>query len=153
MLAVEKTPIGRPRGALNVLVVDSSADVRALHARCLGASGLKVFTAGNGARALDTIRHTVPDLVVMDLDQPLMDGLTFYQGLRSDSATEHVPVVVVTSDATRQGGAAFHSACDVVLRKPCSQDLLLATVKLLLDRPRAAAHSAGPLSAGVNRAA
>lgn len=147
MIAATHTPTGRTRGALKVLVVDDSAELRALHARHLEAPGLKVYTAGHGARLLHLLRGTVPDVVVVDVDAPEMSGLSFCRQLRDHEPTRHVPVVAVTGDTALHGAAAIQSGCDVVLRKPCSQDLLLAAVRLLLERPRAAGFGGDTLRA------
>jgi CheY-like chemotaxis protein len=65
---------------------------------------------------------------------PIMDGLALCRQLRADAATRDVAVVVVTGDATDQARAAIEAGCDAVLGKPCSRTLLLATIRLLLER-------------------
>jgi len=127
------------------MLVDDSAEMQMRHARHLEGAGLTVYTAGDRTHALDVIRQAVPDVIVMDVDHPLMNGLEVCRQLREDNATRHVSLVGLTLDATKQGLAAFRSGCDVVLRKPCSDQLLLAAVQLLLDRPRAAVRGADML--------
>jgi two-component system, cell cycle response regulator len=96
---------------------------------------MEVVTAENGTMALEAVRQVLPDVVVTDVNMPVMDGLVFCRRLRADSATRHVPVVVVTGDASEQMLAAFEAGCDAVLAKPCSRTLLLATIRQLLERP------------------
>lgn len=95
---------------------------------------MEVLTAENGTVALDAARRAVPDVIVTDVDMPLMDGLDLCRHLRADVVTRDVVVVVVTGDATAQAEAALDAGCDAVLGKPCSRTLLLATIRLLLER-------------------
>ncbi len=129
----------RTRGKCNVLVVDDCPDIQELHARFLEASGFEVYTAGDGQGALDVARTAVPDVVVADITMPVMNGFELCERLRADHATRYVPIVLVTGDPSPEARvAAERSGCDVVLGKPCSGSLLLATVRLLLERPHAA---------------
>jgi chemosensory pili system protein ChpA (sensor histidine kinase/response regulator) len=120
--------------ALRILVVDDALDVRQIHTRFLHGSGMEVLTAENGTMALDAARRAVPDVIVTDVDMPVMDGLDLCRHLRADAATRDVVVVVVTGDASDQAQAALDAGCDAVLGKPCSRTLLLATIRLLLKR-------------------
>jgi two-component system response regulator MprA len=115
-------------------VVDDAPEIRQIHARLLHGSGMEIMTAENGTLALDTARRTSPDVVVTDLDMPVMDGLALCRQLRADAATRHVGVVVVTGDASVQAQAAIDAGCDAVLGKPCSRTLLLAMIRRLLER-------------------
>jgi CheY-like chemotaxis protein len=120
--------------APRILVVDDAAEVRQIHTRLLHGSGMEVFTAENGTLALDAARRAVPDVIVTDVDMPVMNGLDLCRQLRADAATRDVVVVVVTGDASEQAQAALNAGCDAVLGKPCSRTLLLATIRLLLER-------------------
>ncbi len=120
--------------APRILVVDDAPDVRKIHTGFLHGSGMEVFTAENGTLALDAARRAVPDVIVTDGDMPVMDGLDLCRQLRADAATRGVVVVVVTGDASEQAQAALNAGCDAVLAKPCSRTLLLATIRLLLER-------------------
>ena len=124
------------RRSARVLVVDDAPGVRQIYARFLHASGMEVLTAENGILALDTARRAVPDIIVTDVEMPVMDGLALCRHLRADAATRGVAVVVVTGDASEQSQAALDAGCDAVLEKPCSQTMLLATIRRLLDRRR-----------------
>jgi len=117
-----------------VLIVDDVPDIRRLHTRYLYGSGMEVFTAENGVTALDAARRARPDVVVTDVDMPLMDGLDLCRSLRADETTRDVVVVMVTGDASDQTRAALDAGCDAVLAKPCSRILLLRTIRGLLDR-------------------
>jgi two-component system, sensor histidine kinase ChiS len=95
---------------------------------------MEVLTAENGTQALDAARRAIPDVVVTDVDMPVMDGLDLCRQLRADAATREVAVVVVTGDATDRAQAALDAGCDAVLGKPCSRDLLLTTIQQLLEQ-------------------
>jgi len=124
----------RRPAAPRILVVDDAPEVRQIHTRLLYGSGMEVFTAENGTVALDAARRAAPDVIVTDVDMPVMNGLDLCRQLRADAATRDVVVVVVTGDASEQAQAALNAGCDAVLGKPCSRTLLLATIRLLLER-------------------
>ena len=124
----------RRRVAPQILVVDDAPDVRQIHTALLYGSGMEVFTAENGIAALAVARRTVPDVVVTDVDMPIMDGLELCRQLRSDAVTRDLVVVMVTGDASELRRAALAAGCDAVLEKPCSRRVLLATIRVLLDR-------------------
>jgi len=124
----------RPRLPPRILIVDDASDVRQLHAHFLHGTGMEVSTAENGTMALDTVRRSVPDVIVTDITMPIMDGFDLCRRLRADAITRDVVVVVVTGDPSEHGDAALDAGCDAVLGKPCSRTLLLATIRLLLDR-------------------
>lgn len=129
--------IGTPRvrrRAPTVLIVDDVSEIRTVHARLFHGSGMEVFTAENGADALDAVRRITPDVVVTDVNMPVMDGLDLCRQLRADAATRAIVVVIVTGDASEQVDAATQAGCDAILPKPCSRTLLLATIRLLLER-------------------
>lgn len=126
--------VAQGRRPPRVLVVDDRPEVRQAHTRLLHGSGMEVLTAENGNVALDAARRAVPDVVVTDLDMPVMDGLALCRQLRADASTRRVVVVVVTGDASDQQAAAMDAGCDAVLPKPCSRTLLLATIRVLLER-------------------
>jgi chemosensory pili system protein ChpA (sensor histidine kinase/response regulator) len=121
------------RSVPKILVVDDTDDVRRVHACFLDGAGMQVLTAENGTLALDLARRAVPDVIVTDVEMPVMDGLDLCRNVRADAAIRGVAVVVVTGDASLHTRAALDAGCNVVLGKPCSRTLLLATIRLLLE--------------------
>jgi CheY-like chemotaxis protein len=117
-----------------VLVVDDASDIREAHERFLRGSGMETLQAANGIQALDVARRVAPDVIVTDVDMPIMDGLSLCRVLRADEATRHVRVVVVTGDPSEQAQAAFTAGCDAILAKPCSRTILVTTIRRLLAR-------------------
>jgi CheY-like chemotaxis protein len=114
------------------LVVDDNIEIRRLFALALRHGGLRVLEAGSGREALKLAHTSAPDFVVTDIEMPDLDGLELCRRLRQLPATSNVPIVVVTGSAVTQGDAATAAGCDVVLAKPCSPALLLATIQRLL---------------------
>ena len=94
------------------------------------------MTAENGTMALEVVRRAIPDVIVTDVEMPVMDGIALCRRLRADAATRSVVVVVVTGDPADQQSAALEAGCDAILGKPCSRTLLLATIRLLLEKSR-----------------
>lgn len=122
------------RASLKVLVVEDVPELRQVFTRFLDGSGMKVFEAENGAAALAAARSAVPDVVVSDIGMPVMDGLELCRQLRADPVTQRAIVVIVSGDLSAEARAAVDAGCDAVLGKPCSQELLLATIRALLKK-------------------
>jgi PAS domain S-box-containing protein len=86
-------------GDAHVLIVEDDGDTRALLRRALEQAGMHVEEAADGREGLDRVRACLPDLVLLDLMMPEIDGFEFLRRLRSNSATESVPVIVLTAKA------------------------------------------------------
>src|SRR5512143_3747406 len=121
------------RGALTrVLVVDDEAHIRVALERALRARGYVVDTAADGAEGLDRIATAAPDLVVLDLNMPVMDGLEVCRRLRSWSS---VPVLVLSvREEEPDKIAALDLGADDYLTKPFGVGEFLARVRALLRR-------------------
>jgi CheY-like chemotaxis protein len=83
-----------------ILVVDDTPDCLEPLARLLRLLGHSVACAENGQVALDTLRHFTPDLVILDLMMPVMDGLGFLDNIRRDPSWKHLSVIVFTGAHT-----------------------------------------------------
>lgn len=81
-----------------VLVVDDSPDIRLCLRWVLGREGFEVFTAENGADGLDIATQSLPDLILLDLQMPRMDGRETIRHLRERQATRLTPVIAYTGD-------------------------------------------------------
>ena len=116
-----------------VLVVDDSVTVRDLLARRLARSGYTVLTAGDGVEGVRTCKRELPDLVVMDLHMPLMDGWAATRAIRGDEATAEIPVLVLTAyDSSRDRSAAMDAGASDFDSKPISMPRLIAKMERLL---------------------
>jgi two-component system, cell cycle response regulator DivK len=115
----------RPR--LTIMVVEDYDDTRYLLKRVLEKKGYQVLEAINGQEAIEIAQREPPDLILMDLDLPILDGIGATQYLRQQSATKRVPIVAVTAypmSYTRV--KAFAKGCDDYLSKPIDFDELEA---------------------------
>ena len=83
----------------NILVVDDSAVVRRMLGLILERSGHDVRFAVDGREGLEAVRARRPDLVLSDLEMPVMDGIAFVRSLREDAGTSGIPVVMLTASA------------------------------------------------------
>lgn len=116
-----------------ILVVDDQAPNRKLLADVLEATGYVVETASGGNEALVKIRNAKPDLVLLDVVMPDLNGYEVCKAVRSDSALGMLPVVMVTAlDANEERIRGLESGADDFLTKPINQPELLARVKSLL---------------------
>jgi chemotaxis protein histidine kinase CheA/CheY-like chemotaxis protein len=122
-----------PRRA-SVLVVDDSLSVRRSLSQLLEDAGYEVRTAKDGQDALTSLRTTLPDLVLTDLEMPNMNGLELTAQLRARPDTARVPVVMITSrsmDKHRQ--LAIQAGVDEYVTKPYTDDRLLDAVAAILN--------------------
>ena len=117
----------------HILVVDDNADIRAYLGSWLG-KYYQVSSAANGKEGLETARREVPDLVLTDVMMPVMDGLELCRRLKSDMATSHIPVLLLTArDMDESRADAYKSGADGYIVKPFNEEVLLARVKNLID--------------------
>jgi CheY-like chemotaxis protein len=123
-----------------VLVVEDYQDAREMYAAYLQFSGFEVAEAGNGIEAIDKTHALMPDIVLMDLALPRMDGWEATKRLKNDPRTRHIPIVALTGHALAgHAEGAREAGCDAFVTKPCLPDALVAEIKRLLEihRPNA----------------
>jgi diguanylate cyclase (GGDEF)-like protein len=119
----------------SVLVADDDADIRAFLEITLSLAGFDVLEAVDGVEALDLARRSTPDLILLDVMMPRMDGLAALQKLREDARTSHIPVVLLTARAQREdtlGG--LEAGADDYVTKPFDGDVLIARIHSALRR-------------------
>lgn len=116
-----------------VLVVDDNADVRQYVAQLFGGE-YDVRQAADGKEGLDMALKTVPDLIVCDVMMPVMDGLEMCRRVKAETATSHVPVILLTSNAhENQRAEGYDCGADAYITKPFSSKVLLSRVRNLLE--------------------
>ena len=119
---------GKPR----ILVVDDTPENIRLLEALLEPRGYAVITASSGQEALAKLRDQHPDLVLLDVVMPEMDGYQVCRRLREDPATTVLPVVMVTASGSEQRVAAIEAGADDFISKPLDQAELLARIRSLL---------------------
>ncbi len=134
--------------AKKILVVDDEQEIVRAVQMSLEKVGFEVLTAQNGLQAISQVNTESPDLVLMDVNMPVMNGFEAVQQLKADAATAHIPVVMLTSDES-QGSRAIgmEAGSDVYLTKPFNpRDLVRrvrtalrgAAIKRIFPRPKKA---------------
>jgi len=121
-------------GQKTVLVAEDSADTRAVLRRVLASYGYRVVEAADGGEAVELAMRECPDLVLMDLNMPVMDGLAATERIRElKDRCGDVPIVAVTAfDTYGMREAALEAGCDAYLLKPLALDELESVVAALL---------------------
>ena len=117
-----------------ILVVDDYQDAREMYAEYLQFSGFRVAEARNGNEALTQAFDLMPDLILMDLSLPGMDGWEATRQLKADERTRRIPVVALTGHALAGASeGAKKAGCDSFVTKPCLPDDLVVEVKRMLN--------------------
>jgi len=115
-------------------VEDSEDSLFTLHKR-LVLAGFEVQVAMNGAEGVDWATTLLPDLIVMDLRLPGLDGWEATRRLKGQPETKHIPIIVVTSDTSEKSREkAFAAGCDEYETKPVSFERLVGKIHSLLGR-------------------
>lgn len=122
-----------------ILVADDYEDNREMYAEYLRFAGYQVVTAADGADALVKIFARPPDVIVLDLSLPKVDGWAVARTVKADPRTRTIPIVAVTGHALKGAERDARSAgADTFLIKPCLPEDLLAAVKTHVDQRRSA---------------
>ena len=125
------------RVSRTILLVDDFPDALEMYEEYLTFKGYQVVTAADGPSAIKAAQEHQPDLVLMDLQMPVIDGTTALQILRADARFNHVPIAALTAHAMEdERVAALLAGFDAVIPKPCLPDELVVAVEQLLATPR-----------------
>jgi len=111
-----------------------------MYAAYLQFSGYRVAEAANGLEALEKTRELMPDIILMDLALPKMDGWEATRRLKADEKTRHIPIVALTGHALAgHAEGARQAGCDAFVTKPCLPDALVTEIERMLSERRAEA--------------
>lgn len=114
---------------MSVLIVDDSRAIRQILGRTLVAAGYRVLQAGNGREGVDLARAELPDLILLDIDMPVLDGLGAMREIKADPALGTIPVLFLTARTSGSDVAeGLGLGAQDYLRKPCEPEELLARV-------------------------
>ena len=115
---------------IRILLVEDDAINRDVLARYLTLVGYDVITAVNGVQALDLAQAQLPNIILMDMRLPLMDGWQATRKLKEGAATSMIPVIALTAYAMEQERQkCFDAGCDAYESKPMDMQHLLATIQ------------------------
>ena len=110
-----------------VLLVEDQTDLRQLYAQQLICHGFDVIEAENGDAAIVRTSEHAPDVVLMDLSLPVVDGWEATRRLKGDTRTAHIPIVALTAhDGSGELQRATLAGCDWFVPKPCPPEALVA---------------------------
>jgi CheY-like chemotaxis protein len=119
--------------APTVLIVEDQIEMRAINAMYLHHHGYRVLATDNGIEGVQTARDTHPDLILMDISIPGMDGIRATEALKGDPETGSIPVLIITAHPYGSvGKRAVDAGCDGYLTKPCDPRRILQEVRALL---------------------
>lgn len=123
-----------------VLIVDDFDDNREMYAEYLTHVGYRVAQATNGQEAIDWARTLQPDVIVMDLALPVVDGWEATRRLKSDPQTKSIPVIALTGHVLRGAEVGIRRAgADMFVPKPCLPEDLAARIREILEASRGVA--------------
>ncbi|HEX8395738.1 MAG TPA: response regulator [Longimicrobium sp.] len=128
-----------------ILLVEDNEMNRDMLSRRLARKGHEVLLAVDGQSGMEMVRRHAPDLVLMDMSLPVVDGWEATRRLKGDEATRHIPVIALTAHAmSSDRGKALEAGCDDYDTKPVELPRLLAKIELLIQRAagRTAAEAA-----------
>ena len=118
-----------------ILLVEDQLELRRLYAQQLELSGFDVIEAANGADALTHTAEHSPDVVLMDLSLPVLDGWEATRRLKTDQRTAHIPIVALTAhDGSGELQRATRAGCDWFVPKPCPPDALVVEIRRVLEK-------------------
>ena len=127
----------------NVLIVDDDPDVRMFNTEVVKENGYNPIVAKNGEEALEIIKKTKPDLVILDVLMPRQSGIKMYRELKSDDSLKDIPVIILSGIARRtfirsqealtEFGDENVPNPEIYLEKPVEAEELIDSVKKMLD--------------------
>lgn len=111
-------------------MIEDDFDARHIYSEYLRSKGLTVFSAADGRMGLKKINELRPDVIVLDLAMPRVDGWTVLKKVRESSVTSDLTVVVM-SGMTESRDQAYYAGCDAYLGKPCPPEVLYLQIRAL----------------------
>ena len=131
---MQSSPNPSPKLAPNILVVDDSMDSRFLVEIILQEAGYQIQSADNGYSALARVEESTPDLMVLDLMMPGINGYEVIQALREGDRFPYIPVLIMTACHRLEWIEEAHVKADGLIHKPIDVDDLLVQVETLLAK-------------------
>ncbi|MES2298896.1 MAG: Hpt domain-containing protein [Pseudomonadota bacterium] len=118
-----------------IMVVDDSLTVRRVTQRLLEREGYQVVLAKDGVDALEHLQQTIPDLMLVDIEMPRMDGFDLTRNIRGNDSTHDIPIIMITSrTADKHRNYALDLGVNAYFGKPFQEDMLLAAIAGLVGK-------------------
>ncbi len=131
--AIGSVPAAGAEGPPLVMIVDDSLTVRKITSRLLTREGFAVVTARDGVEALQQLAEHTPDVILLDIEMPRMDGFEFTKSLKNDPKQAHIPIIMITSrTAEKHRARARELGVDLYLGKPYQEEELLRNLREML---------------------
>lgn len=119
--------------ARKILLVDDSATVLMMERMILASERFQIVTAANGEEAQERARKEQPDLILMDIVMPKVNGIQACQAIKRDPATAHIPIILVTTRGEAASlEAGYSSGCSDYVTKPVNSAELLGKIRNIL---------------------
>jgi len=116
-----------------ILIVDDEVGILTLLSERLSSSGYDVLKADNGLDALDIAKDKLPDLIILDIMMPHMDGMAVSQRLKENISTKDIPVIFLTAlQGKKEESDSHKSGKNIIFSKPFDSKELLAKIKQLI---------------------
>lgn len=117
-----------------ILIVEDNADNMDMISRRLQRRGYETFAAWNGSEGVDMAAQIMPDLILMDIDLPIMNGLEATKRIKAEAQTCHIPIIALTANAmVGDMEKTLEAGCDAYEAKPVDMPHLLDTMNRYLN--------------------
>ncbi|HEY8560013.1 MAG TPA: response regulator [Pyrinomonadaceae bacterium] len=117
-----------------ILIVEDYADSRLFLKLLLEMYGYEIIEAADGREALEIVGKSFPDLILMDIAMPVMDGLTATRKIRTIRRADHIPIIAVTAHGRQFYKKAIEAGCDDLIEKPVDFDALETKIEHYLGK-------------------
>ena len=134
--AIQSTAALPKKDVLTVMVVDDSVTVRKVTSRFLEREGFEVITAKDGVDALRVLQEQIPDVMLLDIEMPRMDGFEVAHNIRTTSRWKHIPIIMITSrTGDKHREHAISLGVNRYMGKPYQEEVLLESINDLIESP------------------
>jgi chemosensory pili system protein ChpA (sensor histidine kinase/response regulator) len=135
VIALTPEPVQEVQTKHVVMVVDDSITVRKVTSRLLERNGFEVIQAKDGVDALAQLQETIPDVMLLDVEMPRMDGFELATNMRNDNRTMDVPIIMITSrTGQKHRDRAKDLGVNIYMGKPYNDTTLLENIGSLIDK-------------------
>ena len=131
--AIIKTKVDKKTKTGNILVIDDEAEITEIIETFLKDAGYQVLVENSSVMGIERAKSFRPDLILLDIMMPFMDGYEVCEELKKNKETENIPVIFLTGkDARSDEGKSFKAGGDMFIKKPFNCERLLEIVRIVL---------------------